>query len=128
MKLRIRGNSLRLRLDQSDVSRFGTEGKISASLEFGQGSQPFVYTLVSDDKIERPKATFDNGNLTVFIPKALADEWTSTDTVGIESADSVPSILIEKDFACLSARDGEDGSDMFPNPESSVCYNQDTVS
>jgi hypothetical protein len=25
-------------------------------------------------------------------------------------------ILVEKDFACLAPREGEDESDMFPNP------------
>jgi hypothetical protein len=26
-------------------------------------------------------------------------------------------ILVEKDFACLTPREGEDESDMFPNPD-----------
>lgn len=128
MKLRIRGNSLRLRLTQGDVARLGSEGEVSEAVEFGGGNQSFIYTLAATEGVEGPTAAFANGNLTVSIPKKVADEWTSTDMVGIESAESVPSILIEKDFACLSTREGEDESDTFPNPEASMCYNRDTVS
>jgi hypothetical protein len=32
------------------------------------------------------------------------------------AADAELRIVVEKDFACLTAREGEDESDNFPNP------------
>ena len=34
------------------------------------------------------------------------------------SNDGVFRILVEKDFTCIEPRDGEDQSDLYPNPKS----------
>jgi hypothetical protein len=116
MKLRFKGNSLRLRLTQSEVSLLLSKGMVSESVEFGPGMKAFVYNIEILDGDGPISANFENGNLTVGIPKWLASEWAATEIVSIESGDAVPSILIEKDFACLTSRLGEDETDMFPNP------------
>ena len=48
MKLRIRGNSIRLRLSQQDVKVFGEKGRVEDSIQFGAsaGGQ-LTYVLAS---------------------------------------------------------------------------------
>jgi hypothetical protein len=121
MKLRIKGNSLRLRLTQSEVSLLFSDGKVEESVEFGTGPSSLVYRVETIDNAQDVSASFENGRLNVFIPKRLAPEWAATEKVSIERADTVPSILIEKDFACLTPRPSEDESDMFPNPAKATC-------
>jgi hypothetical protein len=48
-------------------------------------------------------------------------KWASTEQVSIAADESLDGgdflkILVEKDFACLAPRDGEDEADMFPHP------------
>lgn len=120
MKLRIRGNSIRLRLTKSEVDRINEFGSVEERVEFGNGMSQFYYRLESDNAIEKLSARFENGRLSVAIPPAAAAEWKNSDMVGIEALQSIGDeaflrILVEKDFTCQKVRDGEDDSDAFPN-------------
>jgi len=124
MKLRIRGNSIRLRLTRTEVARFAENGRVEDAVEFGTGLPAFTYELISrpDGSIG---ARFDGGRLTVSIPQHEAKSWTDSDMVGLEALQAVDDrrvlrILIEKDFACLSERAGEDDGDAFANPLASA--------
>lgn len=118
MKLRLHGNSLRLRLSQAEVAQFSKTGYVEQSVEFGPGSS-LCYILESSSKIASPKAVFENGELRVQISCAAAKEWATTDRVGISGQQSLDngkplSILIEKDFKCLHG--DESNVDAYPNP------------
>lgn len=127
MKLRIRGNSLRLRLTRSEVAQFGDTGSVEEAIEFGgsggAASQQLIYSLVSSNDIEEPTAVFENGRITVSVPRAQAAGWTESNQVGIEAEKPLGGegrtlrILIEKDFACLEPRkDGDEDTDAFEHP------------
>jgi hypothetical protein len=59
----------------------------------------------------------EGGTIAVRLPVALARTWAASEAVALRG-DGPSSILVEKDFACLSpAGRGEDESDMFPHPE-----------
>jgi len=123
MKLRIRGNSLRLRLTKSEVAEIGAGGTVEETVEFGgEPPQRFIYALMSTDNVENPTAVFDAGRITVFISKAQAGEWSRTNQIGIEAEKSIGAdgrtlrILIEKDFSCLEPRAGEEDVDTFAHP------------
>jgi hypothetical protein len=122
MKLRIRGNSIRLRLSQGEVERFSSDGRVEETVDFGSGKRGFTYALmtVSEGGLS---AEFDGGRLCVCVPEGLAREWISSERVGFGSAKDAggPRILVEKDFACITPRDGEDESDMYPHPQPAVC-------
>ena len=113
MKLRIRGNSLRLRLSQSEVTQLAREGRVEEAISFGPSK--LTYALTTSD-VDRVGATYDSNRIVVTLPKARAQTWTSTDEVGIESKGEL-AILVEKDWSCLKPREGEDDSDAFPHPE-----------
>ena len=123
MKLRIWGNSVRLRLSQGEVERFANDGKVEESVEFAPGERAFTYAIESDESRQNVAAGYANDRLCVYVPKTLAIEWAASDEVGIESTDGAigPRVLVEKDFACLTPRAGEDESDMFPHPQNAAC-------
>ncbi len=121
MKLRISGNSVRFRLTRPEVERFAADGRIEQSTSFGVGG-PLTYCLerISGDAV---LTTFAQGTVTVRIPHETADTWASGEDVGIAAAQTLADgselqILIEKDFACLKPRAGEDTGDHYPHPAS----------
>jgi hypothetical protein len=120
MKLRIKGNSLRWRLTRSEVSSLSKTGAVWESVSFAPGKQ-FVYRIEASEADDRVTAIFEDGTLVVSVPEKLVREWADSDQVSIAAMDLVPTILIEKDFACLEPRRGEDESDMFPNPGNTFC-------
>ncbi|MEQ1764007.1 MAG: hypothetical protein ABL984_12795, partial [Pyrinomonadaceae bacterium] len=65
MKLRIRGNSVRLRLTQSEVDQLSRTGKISESVEFGVASPGFSYQLSSTADDTTMRATFEDDCLNI---------------------------------------------------------------
>lgn len=123
MKLRMRGNSIRLRLSQGEVETFARDGKVEESVEFTPGGPNFTYAIEADGRRDRVAAEYDGGRLCVYVPSQLAVAWTSSEDVGFASPDGAvgPQVLVEKDFACLTPRDGEDESDMFPHPKNAAC-------
>lgn len=123
MKLRIRGNSIRFRLTQSEVEELGRSGQVEDAIEFGgAANEKLTYALVSSARAAEIGSKYDNGKIAVIIPQAIADEWIRSERTGIGGEQTLGEgkslkILIEKDFACLSERAGEDESDNFPHPE-----------
>jgi len=119
MKLRIHGNSLRLRLNQSEVAQFSKTGFVEDSIQFAPGAS-FAYALESLSSLKAPQALYANGWLRIQVPGAEAMQWVTSDRVGISGDQLVDSgkrlsILIEKDFQCLHGDDERD-PDAYPNP------------
>ena len=122
MKLRIQGDSLRLRLTQTDVRTLTDTGAVADEMQVTPGAA-LRYGLHATDT-EALTATLDGGTLTVRIPRAWVASWMESDTVGFEG--EVPagdgrtlSILVEKDFACLE--EDREEADAFPNPHAAAC-------
>ena len=123
MKLRIQGNSLRLRLTVAEVNEFGRLGHISDSVNFGSDdSSRLIYSLVSSEADDRLRTYFHENRITVVVPNHISNSWVEGNGVGFSSEhdpaeDERSFILVEKDFACLKKRPGEDESDKYPNPD-----------
>ena len=118
MKIRIKGNTVRLRLSKTEVDDFGANGFIEESTQFGPDSK-LAYSIRKADCKEL-QASFNQNKIEISVPENLATDWVNTEMVGLDNHngdDSALQILIEKDFACLKERVGEDESDMFPHPE-----------
>ena len=119
MKLRVRENSIRLRLTRTEVDTFAKYGCIENKTEFGFAD--FVYALQTLNGIETLAATYIGNKMTVFMPTAMRTEWITTDVVGFGNDMGIGGgkslfILVEKDWACTDNAVGEDQSDNFPNP------------
>ena len=120
MKLRIKGNSLRLRLTRGEVAELKEGGQVFETVTFGSGSN-FIYKIDSVDEKDRISADFHANELVVSVPASLVQEWAVSDQISLEANELQPTILIEKDFACLEPRQDEDETDMFPNPGNTFC-------
>ena len=114
MKLRIRGNSIRLRVTKSEVERIARGVPVEETVDLHP--VPFAYSLVARETVNI-EAIFDGGSLSVVVPAHQAEEWAFGDAVAMETEDGAEvKILIEKDFACVKPRVGEDETDMFEHP------------
>jgi hypothetical protein len=126
MKLRIKGNSLRLRLSQREVQRVAEQGRVEETVEFGlQPHQQMRYALQADTQAQDIHATFENSTITVHVPEQVVKTWAHSNQVGLQkdqflNEEKSLKILIEKDFQCLTARPDEDESDNYPHPEAAV--------
>lgn len=113
MKLRIQGNALRLRLNQSEVAQFSKIGCFEDTIEFSPGAR-LTYALESSSSIQSPKAIYRDGSLRIQVPREAALEWATSDRTGISGGDQVR-ITVEKDFQCLHG-DGAHDPAAYPNP------------
>jgi hypothetical protein len=120
MKLRIKGDSLRLRLTQGEVRALAEQGMVEDRVRFGGGAG-LTYRLRRDPKAGSMSASFGEGIMEVRLPEQAALSWSASNEVTLQGAQpAAPGaelrIVVEKDFACLTVREGEDESDNFPNP------------
>jgi len=118
MKLRIHENSIRLRLNRSEVAQLAEVGRVENAVEFGTNGK-LSYSVEATPGLESARAVFVNGDIRVEVPAGAAREWAATDRVEISGEqrgrdDRRLSILVEKDFKCIH-KDSED-EEAFPNP------------
>lgn len=112
MKIRIKDNSIRFRLTQSEVSELGQNGIISSFTEFVD--RPFIYAIErTDDNLL--SAAFIENKIVMKMPAAMVEELVSTDIVGFDGQAGLVKLLVEKDFVCID-NTVEDQSDNYPNP------------
>jgi len=120
MKLRIKGNSLRLRLTRSEVQRLVEQDSVTETTAFG-GAAEFTYAVRTDAGAKAVTAEYAAGCMTVMIPAAQAADWAASELVGVyNEAAGTLTIAVEKDFACIDRDDPED-ADAFPNPKRDGC-------
>ncbi len=120
MKLRIRADSLRLRLTRSEVEALRNHGRVVERTRFS-AVQIFEYALSTAD-VGAPTASYHDDRIEVLVPREQALAWAQGDEVGIYAEQALPEgrlkLSIEKDFACLAPREGDErDSDAFPNPK-----------
>ena len=122
MKLRVQGNSIRLRLLRSEVTRFIEEGRIAETIHFGPGDQAsFTYALEHAVGAVAVEVRYMPSEAVVIVPGSEARSWAQTDQVGIYATVTIGRhgdliVAIEKDFACLDLSDAEN-QDTFTNPQ-----------
>ena len=120
MKLRIRGATLRLRLTRGEVDQLAAGQSILESTPFPDGST-FSYSLNPAADLNARQVSGATGTqLEIEVPAARAQVWAESDEVGFTGDAAVRigelDVLIEKDFTCITPRDGEEELDTFPNP------------
>lgn len=118
MKLRLRGDFLRLRLSRSEVAELLRLGALEEATAFGPtAAQRLVYAVRVSDDVREPAASFADNRITVTLPGACTRTWAGSATVGLYAeAKHGLRIAVEKDFKCLEPRPLEDDSDAFDHP------------
>lgn len=122
MKLRIRENTIRLRLKRAEVDQLASGKSIVEQTCFPDSVLTYRLDVSSDGNFS---ASFRDGDLTISLPEAEVTQWAQNDQVSIVAEQALGnsdalSLLIEKDFKCLAPghhRPGEDDDDTYPHPE-----------
>ncbi len=118
MKLRIKGNSLRIRLNKTEVNLISTTGYLEEETLFGNNR--FVYALQQIDEGNALKAALEENKMIMFVPASLIKDWPQNNIVGFEAniplaGNKTLYLLLEKDFVCLDETN-EDQGDNYENP------------
>lgn len=114
MKIRIKGNTFRLRLLKTEVEQLVADGIVEEKTEFA--GKTFVYAIKSDANAEKMTVDFDGTTMLLLVPTELATRLESTKKVGFQEKSGPVEILLEKDFVCID-RPEEDQKDNYPNPK-----------
>lgn len=120
MKLRIKGDSLRLRLSQGEMRTLAERGQVEDRISF-PGGAALRYRVRTDANINGISAAYEENLIDVLVPGALCERWCATELVTLSASQPLAAgelrLVLEKDWACLAPREGEDESDNFPHPE-----------
>ena len=119
MKLRVRGNSIRLRLTQTEVARIAAGEPVEERTVFAADAR-FAYRFETDATLDAPVARYRDGTMCIAWPKEDAVAWATSERVGLAASCAIPDgalqLAVEKDFACLAPRAGGEDIDTFPHP------------
>ena len=122
MKLRIRENSIRLRLKRSEVDQIASGKRIVEQTHFPDSVLTYQLDVSDDGKFS---SSFNDGKLAIRAPIAELTQWAKTDQVSMVAEQALGdagtlSLLIEKDFSCLAPghhRPDEDDVDTYAHPQ-----------
>lgn len=116
MKIRIKDNSIRLRLTKSDVAQLKDIGLVSCKTVIAP-DQIFNYVLKVEPSVQTISASYSEETVTIILPLIQADILTNTDEITIKGSQTNGEegnlfLLIEKDLQCLDPSH-DDQSDMY---------------
>ena len=123
MKLRLRENSIRLRLLQSEVIQLRKIGDVSETIVFGiDPTDNLTYSLRISAEASEISAHKTDNQIEIFLPLLRAENWADSTEVGLYSEQEVGDlatlkIIIEKDFVCVDRPLDADNIDAFPHPK-----------
>lgn len=106
---------------RGEVDALRENGLVKSSTQF-PGGRTFRYAVESSPASVNPAAFFSDNEVIVRLPETTVLAWASSEQVSIAGEQILDDgeklkILVEKDFVCLTGRDDEDESDMYPHPE-----------
>lgn len=126
MKLRIKGDSLRLRIGPTEVKRLIETGRIAEMIHFSPTAEAsLTYALETAAQAETITVRYVSREVAVLLSADQARVWAEGAEVGLYGyapiANGLLEIAVEKDFACLDKDDAEN-EDTYPHPqEGAVC-------
>jgi hypothetical protein len=120
MKLRIRGNSVRIRVSKPELDAIADTGSAEDKIQFAPANElRYRVDVKEGGDLE---AEFAASLIRVIVPKREVERWLAPEEVSIEGRQAIGDgthlrILVEKDYTCLAPRGDEDDSELFANPE-----------
>ena len=116
----MRGDTLRLRLTRNEVDKIGQGDAVEELTQFPDGTV-LRYVLNCGRTHDATQKISDDGTtILIEVPSSEAVAWATSDEVGLGGSGTFQvgplQILIEKDFACITPREGEEDLDTYPNP------------
>jgi hypothetical protein len=127
MKLRILGNSMRLRVTRSELQRLQAGETIEECVRFSMApGASLTYALAVAPGEAAVGVQYSPQRVAIVLNGSQLQAWCQEDQVGIYTSVENGSpeglkLVIEKDFACLD-RSHPTNADAFPNPNAGgVC-------
>ena len=123
MKLRLRENSIRLRLLQTEVRQLRETGIVSETIVFGTNpAESFTYSLRASEDAAEISARITGNQIEILLPSKVASNWVETNEVGLYAEQKAGDqtalkIVVEKDFVCVERPLDADNKDAFPHPK-----------
>ncbi len=120
MKLRLRGDSIRLRVTRGELARLVAGDTCAERVQVAPGAV-FEYRLGVCRDGGSTRARYDAGVLDLWLERVAFDAWAGSEReVAIRARQDNGrdglSLLVEKDFPCQTQREGEDDADAFAQP------------
>jgi hypothetical protein len=121
MKIRIQGNSLRLRVSRSELAHFQAGGRVQETIRFAEAPEAkLTYALESAVQLSPVRVRYGFHEVTIILSRDQARVLGAENEVGVYSNVDIGSagsleVIVEKDFASLDRRD-EQNQDTFANP------------
>lgn len=121
MKLRLKGNSLRLRVTRSELATLQAGKRIQENSLFPADPPARLgYVLGVGSHNQPVHVVFASQQIVVSLSQDQLANWSGEHQVGIYASlpvaeGTVLEVAIEKDFACLDLSD-ENDTDTFANP------------
>jgi hypothetical protein len=126
MKLRIKGNSLRLRVTPSEMMRLLETGRIEETIHFAPDKNAcLTYALEHAAEASSLGLRYSPQEIAIVVSSREVHRWAGVQDVGlyakVRTSHGPLELAVEKDFACLDKNDAEN-ADTFPHPhEGTVC-------
>ncbi|HEX4064757.1 MAG TPA: hypothetical protein VHZ09_01950 [Acidobacteriaceae bacterium] len=122
MKIRMNGNSLRLRVGRSELAQFLKEGRLEETIRFAATPEArFTWALEAGSPDDAATTVrYASCAVAIVVTAEQLRLWRREDQVGIYTqvdigAGQTLDIVVEKDFACLD-KNGAENADTFANP------------
>jgi hypothetical protein len=106
MKLRIQGNSLRLRLSAQEVAQFAQTGRVEEAVIFGpEPGQSMLYVLTQREAVAAITVEFTGKAILVCVSESAAAAWTANSHTRLASVVANGTahglqVLVETDLDC----------------------------
>ncbi len=118
MKLKLHGNSIRLRLNRREVARFADEGRIEETFAYAPG-QRLAYGLESSTEQWSIGLRVGASGIFVVLPRATVADWAGSEQVSVSGSIELDEsqtvfVLVEKEFRRLHGANND--PDLYPNP------------
>lgn len=122
MKIRIKDNSIRLRLTRSEVKQLSETGIVQSTTPFADAE--FRYAVQSIEDLNGLQARITPYSIEMFVPSSFSRQWYKSDEVSCKALIPLANnkelkLLLEKDFVCLDDSE-EDQTDNYDNPNA-IC-------
>jgi hypothetical protein len=108
MKLKIRGNSLRMRVSQTELAKLAATGKVEETVRFS--SDRALRYAIEVRPTGAVTAAFSGEEILVTLPKPRLDLWLRPAEVSVEGSQPIGGgkileIVLEKDAAAVRRAD-----------------------
>ncbi|HEY7211122.1 MAG TPA: hypothetical protein VH477_12675 [Bryobacteraceae bacterium] len=123
MKLRFRGNTLRLRVNRREVEALAAGRRLEEQVFFPGGSY-LSYALEQGGQ-PSADASFEKNTIRVSAPACELRAWAADESIGLyfdlAAGEGTLRLMIEKDLECVDGPPEEYDPDAFARPASKSC-------